>query len=55
MKPATLNEEELALIKTLNPAELAEAARRLKTKAEAYWRSANLIEAWGETNGKACN
>jgi hypothetical protein len=46
-----LSEEELALIKTLNPAELREVVRRCKAKADAYLRSARLIEAWNE--GKA--
>jgi hypothetical protein len=47
----SLDEEEMTLIKTLNPAELAEVVRRCKAKAEAYLRSAKLIEAWSE--GKA--
>jgi hypothetical protein len=42
---------EMEIIKTLNPAELAEAARRCKAKGEAYLRSARLIEAWNK--GKA--
>jgi hypothetical protein len=47
----SLDEEEMTLIKTPNPAELAEVVRRCKAKAEAYLRSAKLIEAWSE--GKA--
>ena len=45
--PANSDKEEMEIIKTLNPAELAEAARRCKAKAQAYLRSARLIEAWG--------
>jgi hypothetical protein len=50
-----LSEEELSLINDLNPAELAEAIRRLKAKSAAYLRSAQLIEAWkeGKANGRA--
>jgi hypothetical protein len=40
------------LIKTLNPAELAEAARRCKAKAQAYLRSAQLIDAWRQANAE---
>jgi hypothetical protein len=52
-----VSEEELALIKTLNPAELREAARRCKAKAQAYLLSARLIEAWseGKANGSRAN
>jgi hypothetical protein len=50
-----VEEEELALIKTLNAAELTEVVRRLKAKANAYLRSAKLIEAWGEANGTRAN
>jgi hypothetical protein len=54
---ALTSAEELALIKTLNSAELAEVARRCKARAEAYLRSARLIEAWneGKANGSRCN
>jgi hypothetical protein len=49
--------EEMELIKTLNSAELAEVARRCKLKAQAYLRSARLIEAYseGKANGTRAN
>jgi hypothetical protein len=55
MTPANADNDVEELIKTLNPAELAEAVRRLKAKSAAYLRSAELIEAWGEANGSRAN
>jgi hypothetical protein len=53
----SVSPEEMALIKTLNAAELAEVVRRCKAKANAYLRSARLIEAWSkeEANGTRAN
>jgi hypothetical protein len=53
----SVSAEELAIINTLNPAELAEVVRRCKAKADAYLRSARLIEALGkgEVNGTRRN
>jgi hypothetical protein len=50
MTPASANADNDVeeLISTLNPAELAEAARRCKAKANAYLRRAALIEAWAK-------
>jgi hypothetical protein len=45
----TAAEEEV--LKTLNPAERTEAVQRCKDKAEAYLRTARIIEAWSETSG----
>jgi hypothetical protein len=54
---ANSDNEEMELIKTLNSAELREAARRCRAKSEAYLRSARLIEAWseGKANGARAN
>ena len=48
----SLDEEEMTLIKTLNPAGTREAVRRCKAKASAYLRRAELIEAWGKKKGQ---
>jgi hypothetical protein len=55
--PANSDNEEIEIIRTLNPAELAEAARRCKAKASAYLRMAAAIEAWseGKANGARAN
>jgi hypothetical protein len=50
---ASLTEEEIALIQTLNPAERTEATRRLKAKAQAYLRRAELLAAWAQEKGRA--
>jgi hypothetical protein len=50
---ATLTTEELALIKTLNPAEVAEVVRRCKLKAQEYLRRAELLAAWAQEKGRA--
>lgn len=51
------NNEEMEIIRTLNPAELREVVRRCKAKAEAYLRSAAALEAWkeGKANGTRRN
>jgi hypothetical protein len=52
-----VSNEEMEVIKTLNPAELIEVARRCVAKGNAYLRSARQIEAWRKrkANGTRAN
>jgi hypothetical protein len=51
VEASSISVEELEAIRALTPAELREALRRCRVKADAYLRRAAIIEAWSE--GKA--